>query len=296
MNTGPLSPADNYRLVKTVLDDMIDRTIVTQEAKREIKNKKQLDLFIKQADKIWMDEEMPPLLRQTATTNIYELKQKLEEREESLDEIQEAFRKEFLFRGFLEYKIGPKLRVDLPEMVDYYQAHIREFDQPATITWREVMVEVSKHPDRLAARRKADALLARLLRGEDLAVLARAESHGPNRSAGGSWQTSPGGYAVPAVNAALSALPLGQISQVIEGPSSYHIVRVEARRAAGPATFAEMQDRIRTAVRSEKVAKESNAYIAKLRNNTVVVTVFDGPAVKRTSGVSDPPRTPSTGR
>ncbi len=59
-------------------------------------------------------------------------------------------------------------------------------------------------------------------------------------------QTSPGSYAVEAVNQALDTLPVNQVSPVLEGPTSYHIVLVENRRAAGPATFKEIQDEMRT--------------------------------------------------
>ncbi|MFO0908475.1 MAG: peptidyl-prolyl cis-trans isomerase [Isosphaeraceae bacterium] len=278
---GPLRPEDNYALAKSVLDELVDRTIVTQEARRLIKDPKQLQMFTKQADKMWLEEELPPLLRQTSSANIYELKQKLAERDESLDEIREAFRQEFLFRGFLEFKIGPRLRVDLPEMIDYYREHLRDFNQPAMITWREIVVEVAKHNDRATARRRADLLLSRLARGEDLAALAHAESDGPNKAESGLWHTSPGGYAVAEVNAVLETLPAGRISSVIESPSSFHIVRVESRRAAGPATFAEVQDQIKKAIRAEKVTHESNTYLNRLRKATVVRTVFDDPAVRR---------------
>jgi peptidyl-prolyl cis-trans isomerase SurA len=283
MPPTPLRPEENYALAKVVLEELVDRAIVMQEARRLIKDPKQLQSFTKQADKLWMDEELPPLLRQYSVTNIYELKQKLTERDESLEEMREAFRQEFLFRGFLEYKIGPKLKVDLPEMFDYYREHVRDFDQPALVTWRELVVEVGKQPDRAAARRRAEALLNRLARGEDLAALVATESDGPNKSEGGLWRTSPGSYAVAAVNTAVEGLPVGQISRVIEGPSSYHIVRVEARRSAGPATFAEVQDRIKKALRAEKVARESNSYLTRLRKATLVRTVFDDPAVQRAS-------------
>src|SRR5262249_60292093 len=77
--TGPLSPADRYMLAKTVLRDLVDRAVVIQEAKRELKNPKQIQIFMDQADKFWLDEELPPLLRQTASANVYELKPKREE-------------------------------------------------------------------------------------------------------------------------------------------------------------------------------------------------------------------------
>ena len=47
------------------------------------------------------------------------------------------------------------------------------------------------------------------------------------------------------VNQALESLPIGKISDVIEGPDGFHIVTVEWRRPAGPASFEEVQDQIR---------------------------------------------------
>ena len=68
-------------------------------------------------------------------------------------------------------------------------------------------------------------------------------------------QTSPGSYAVESVNAALASLPLNQVSPILEGPTSLHIVRVEARREAGPATFEELQDQIRRRIMTEKIVE-----------------------------------------
>jgi peptidyl-prolyl cis-trans isomerase SurA len=77
---------------------------------------------------------------------------------------------------------------------------------------------------------------------------------------------------------------------VIEGPTSFHVVRVEGRRAAGPATFAEVQDKVRQEIRQEKIRRESNAYLEKLRRETVITTVFDDPGVLRASGERPTPQ------
>ena len=52
------------------------------------------------------------------------------------------------------------------------------FDLPAQITWRELVVEVAKNKGRAEAKKKADALLEKLRRGEDFARLARTDSDG----------------------------------------------------------------------------------------------------------------------
>ena len=121
-------------------------------------------------------------------------------------------------------------------------------------------------------------MLARLQRGESFAALAQKESEGPSsiRAAGGLMQTSPGSYAVEAVNQALDTLPVNQVSPVLEGPTSYHIVLVENRRAAGPATFKEIQDEMRTKVMYRKMRKANDAFIARLKRDALISTIFDG--------------------
>ncbi len=88
-------------------------------------------------------------------------------------------------------------------------------------------------------------------------------------------QTSPGSVAVESVNQALGTLPLKQISPVLEGPTSLHIVRVEHRRAAGPASFEEIQDEIRRKLMTEKIVKARSDYLAKLKRQTLISTIFD---------------------
>jgi peptidyl-prolyl cis-trans isomerase SurA len=271
-------------LFKAALNDLIDRAVLLQEARRMVKDPKKFQMIMDKADMVFEEDEVPPLLRQTSSANVHELKQKLQEKGESLDELRAEFRDRFLAEGFLQQKIGPRLNVTLPEMRDYHAAHLKEFDRPAQVTWREVLAEVKANRTRAEARSRAEAALERLRRGEDFAAVARAASDGPNKKQGGLWQTSPGGYAVPAVNAALASLPVGRISPVIEGPTSFHVVRVEDRREAGPASFAEVQDKIRQTLRQQKIQRESTAYLERLRENTYIRTVFDDPGVTRTSG------------
>jgi parvulin-like peptidyl-prolyl isomerase len=267
-------------LAKQTLDGLIDRSLLVQEAKRAIKNPKQVDKFMEMADKVWRDEQLPPLEYRYHVDTEQQLRDKLAEEGRSLDAMSQAFRQDYLAFGFLHEKLRDRVKVELPDLLKYYNEHIhdREFDRPAQITWRELVVEVDKYPNRDQARRKADALLEKLRRGADFAQLARTESDGPTstRNQGGMMQTSPGGYAVTAVNAALQSLPIGQVSGVLEGSSSYHIVRVEKRRPAGPASFEELQDTIRSLLSDQRFQAERTAFLAKLRQRTLVSNIFDG--------------------
>ncbi|MHC5541951.1 peptidylprolyl isomerase, partial [Singulisphaera rosea] len=263
-----------------VLAELIRESILYQEAKSELKNPKQLQMFMDFAEKVWNEDELPPMMKKAACVNEYELKKKLEDEGTSLNQLHETFRRNFLAHSFVKNKLGAKMTVSLPEMRDYYNTHIKDYEQPAMITWREIVVEVDKQGGPVPAKKKADAILARLLKGEDFVKVCKADSDGPDLSKkeGGLWKTSPGSYGVEAVNQALEALEVGKLSRVIEGPASLHIVRVEGRRPAGPTSFADiaLQDKIREKVYKEKVDRITNAFIEKIRSETPIRTMFDG--------------------
>jgi parvulin-like peptidyl-prolyl isomerase len=213
-------------------------------------------------------------------TTEQQLNLKLVESGRSLVALKLSHRRDFIAMLYIQQKLKDKLNVELPEMLKYYNAHVNDRSnfRAARITWREVVVETAKHPSPAEARLKAEALLTRLQRGEDFARLAKAESEGPSavKVQGGLMETSPGGYAVAAVNRAIETLPIGAVSGVIEGPSSLHIVRVENRRPAGPASFAELQDQIRREIYTEKSTRERRQLLDKLRESNVVASIFDG--------------------
>ena len=116
----------------------------------------------------------------------------------------------------MDQKLKDHRTVELPEMLKYYSEHFRDKELPPARPDHLARDRDRKEPSSHAAeaRRKAETLLARLKNNEDLATLARTESEGPSRvrAQGGLMQTSPGSYAVEAVNQALANLPLNQIS------------------------------------------------------------------------------------
>ncbi len=262
------------------LEHLIEQSLVLQEAKRKMKNPKMKQNFDEFVNKRWREEKLPGLLQKTATTNEYELKRKLAEQGQSYAEMQDAYHDEMLEHDFLFNEIRNKVIVDLIQLRAYYNENLQSYDQPARISWRDIEVNVAKYPDRAAARKQADAILARLRRKEDFVAVARSSSDAPNASKGGLYpDMTPGGYGTPSVNDTLNAIAEGEISPVLEAPMSFHIVRVESRRAAGPLPFDEVQKQVAEEVFKAKMEKARDEYIAKLRAKTLVrvMPMFEKP-------------------
>jgi peptidyl-prolyl cis-trans isomerase SurA len=259
-------------LAGSILEQLIDRACFIDEANRVLlKNDKQRKMFAEFVDRQWKQQEIPKLLQKYKVKDELELRQKLHDQNRSLDLLRERYRKDTMAKEFLHHQLSERIaRPELREMWNYYQEHVKAFDRPAQITWRELTVKIGPQVDRAAARQKAEDLLNRLRRGEDFAALAKSSSQGPTASKGGLWQTEPGASSAPAVNEALAALPLDQVSQVLEAPDGFHIVRIEGRRDAGPAPFVEVQDKVRETLLDLSFQREAEAYTRRLRSRTLI--------------------------
>ncbi len=278
---GELPPADrqnilaqNEAMKRQTLGGLIDRSLIVQEAKRQIKDKKMIDLLHEHADRLFEEEEVAPLLRKYSVDSEAKLRERLADEGRSLDAMKKTFREQYMAQGFVHEKVKDKLKVELPDLLKYYNDGLRDhaFDRPAQTTWREIVVEVHKQKSREAAKAKAEALLARVRAGEDFARIARTESDGltSSRKEGGLMVGTPGSFADRVINDALAQLPVGKVSDVLEGDNSFYVVRVEKRRPAGPASFAEVQDKIKPLLEKQKFQNEHEIFINKLKRDAII--------------------------
>lgn len=277
--------ADAELLIHRTLEQIIDRTVIVQEAKRSfLKSANQQKMFNEFCEKQWNEHELPPLFRKNKVTNEFELRKKLTEKGDSLDERKQRYEREFLAREFLNMRLQSRMRPTLPEMRSYYEAHREDFHRKAKVTWREIVVK--GHDAR--SREKIDALLVRLRRGDSFETVAKTSSEGPTAQKGGKWETSLGATAAPAVNSALETLAMKQISTILEGPTGYHIIRVDDRQAEGPAPFSTVQDQIYTTLLNQNFQREMDAYVKKLRSKTLITYWINGNAPAPAGGARPP--------
>lgn len=273
-----LSDDQKNSLGPVILNGLIDRTLVVQDAHRQVKDKRQWALLMEFTLKAWRDKELPGLIRKYKVADEYQLKQALAAVGESLDEMARTYQFTNLAREFEGMKLMEKVgKPTLPELKQYYYEHLHSFDRPEALDWSEIVIKFASAAERDAALARARAALERIRRGEDFARVAKSASEGPNAEKGGHWkETTPGSQSVAAVNQALARLGPGQFSGIIEGPSSFHIVRLDRRRAAGPRPFVEVQHEIDNAILQKNFERERSAYYQKLRAKTAITSPFLG--------------------
>lgn len=179
-----------------------------------------------------------------------------------------------IFRQLSEKAIQADTAITDEELRAIYEA-----EQPGLeIRARHILLQVA--PDATPAQRnqvlaQANELRARAAAGENFAELAREYSQDPGSAEnGGDLGFFGRGQMVAPFEAAAFALDVGEVSNVVETPFGFHIIKLEERKLP---PFGEIRDEFRAAVVNQRLAEASSNYIDRLtapRN----VTVQDGAA------------------
>jgi len=164
-------------------------------------------------------------------------------------------------------ELSKKIEVTDDDIKLYYQKHEEEFRFPETVKVRHILVAVKRGAtdnDRKAAREKAAGLLKRIKEGEDFGKLASEFSDdAASKSKGEDLGFFPRGrMPQPFEDVAFSLKP-GELSDLIETPYGYYIIRLEEKKGAGLKTLAEVRDQIRDKVLEIMKKEKSQEFLDK---------------------------------
>lgn len=299
-----LSPDQIRELRLTICRSMLtgghytDTMMVYVDALREIPKDK-IPEIRKNVDKAFDEQMLPRLMADARVATVAEFEQQLRAKGQSLERSRKTFFEQGLAQEWL--KKNTKVSDEIPhaDMIAYYENHIEDYKFPARVRFEALTVKV--RPGR--TRKQAWDLLAgmgnEVLAQRPFADVAREKSDGPTARDGGVFDwTSKGSLASKRLDEAVFALPVGQLSAIVEDEPSLnlpdvhalHIVRVQERVEAGQKPFLEAQVAIRQALLEERRRKASDEYLAKLRERTPVWTIFDDEPAGGPGQPGAPPR------
>ena len=287
--------AQKEKLMRQALESAIQGKLLYLDFLRTIpadKMKEALPNITKRAEEQFYEKQLPEALKKAKLETSMELDAKLREFGSSLERQKQTFVERAMGQSVLAQKINFEPEITHQAMLDYYRAHLADYDLPAKARWEKLTVRFYRFASKQEAWTALGEMGNEVLRGAPLHVVAQRRSQSIDAADGGyhDWTTR-GSLASDTIDRAIFTLPPGRLSERLEDSEGFHIVRVIERTEAGRVPFEQAQVEIKEKLREQRIQEQRDEYVNKLRQQIPVWTAFDdqGPA----SGNS-PPRTGSS--
>ena len=198
-------------------------------------------------------------------------------------------------------KTRAKIKMPETELKAEYDRRRASFQVPEQVTASHILIKADPDKGSAAeaeARQKAEALFARLKKGEDFAKLANENTEDPSgKGSGGQLPPFGRGQMVPEFEQAVFDMKPGEIRGPIKTQFGYHIVKLVAKTPPRVRSFEEVREQIngelsetRAQAETERLARElaeklksrksaSNEELRKLQDD--VVTFNETPWVSK---------------
>jgi peptidyl-prolyl cis-trans isomerase SurA len=195
----------------------------------------------------------------------------------------EAYKKQvaegLLITKVVNAEVRARLTVLDTELQEAYRAKQQQYQVAGGQTVSHILFLLPPYAteqDEQRLRAKAESVLQQLRNGGDFAALARQYSDGPSAETNGLLGTFKPGELLPGFEEATAQLQPGQISDVVRTRIGFHIIRLEARQAAGMRPFAEVQEEIKSEILRNKTERKYQEWLESLRQQAYIKILHEG--------------------
>lgn len=147
----------------------------------------------------------------------------------------EQLKKEILIQTTFSELID-KVKVSEEEVKKYYEENKEEFEEPAMVSAKHILLKDSG---------KAAELKAKIVSGEmTFEEAAKANSHCPSKEQGGNLGEFSKGMMVPEFEKVAFEIAVGEVSDPVETQFGYHLIKVENKKDAATKVFEDVKETI----------------------------------------------------
>ena len=265
-----------YQLIQMGINQHIQKKLLVERLRSGLKAE-QVKLMENHIDEQFA-KEIEKLKKEHKVTNKHELELELNKKGTTLKFVKDNFALEQLAGECIAIKADKADPIERPDLLAYYQTHTDEFNVPAKVKWQQIQVSIAgamTKDDKKAARKKLDEAIAELDKGVPFEDVAKTYSDGPHAKEGGSrdWLEA-GNLADTKLETKLFALPVNEISEIHEGPTSFSVVRVTEKQAAGRQPFEDVQREISRIIENEQRANRPKKFLRELYSSAVIETQY----------------------
>ena len=214
----PAPAANDPDMQRAVLQRLIDQQLILQEAKRSGVTVETDDV----------------LERYTAFRNRFPsdelFHQSLVESGLSEEQLKNRVRDQLMTQRVIDAKVRSTIVVSPQEVSKELGTHPELAKSGDRMRVSHLLIRVNEHRSEAQARTLIEEVHRQLAGGADFAALARRYSEDQHREDCGAMGWVAPGELMPELDAALGALPVGQLSETVQSRLGFHLVRVEERK------------------------------------------------------------------
>ena len=232
---------------KDALENLVDRKLELQEARR-------LGVIVSEER---LSHEAAKVASYFASPEKFS--EALQRRGIAQRDVEETLIEEVMIQEMVHRKFRLFAEVTDLETSDFFEKHREEFMMPESVHLGQAFFQFAPDADKTAketARGKAEELLETLKDGADFAEYVTED---------GVADYIPVDQMIPVVAAAAAALEVGEISDIIETPIGYFVVKMNDRRPTRQAALHEVGEEIRARLIKQKTDVERKDWLVRQR-------------------------------
>jgi peptidyl-prolyl cis-trans isomerase C len=236
------APIDLLR--KRILEDMIDRTLLLQQARAR-------------SVAVGQDQVERAFLRLRSEYPGTHFDDLLAQERLSAAELKTRLKEQLTVEKLFNDEVFPRVQVTEDEMQRYYREHPDEFDQPERVRVLQVVVKTREEAQKIREELRR--------RPQGFAEVARRASIAPEGKNGGDLGYFGKGSGMPEVFEICFNLGLNTLSEVTPSPYGFHIFKVVDRKPAAKRPFEQARGEIAAKLLRERRSGAQEEYLAALR-------------------------------
>jgi len=255
-----IRPEDRDRVAaearKALIARLVDDMLLRQEARR-------LGITVR-------EEEVTNAIQENLkrrNMSMDDLQQALAREGSSLEKHREATRNDLIRMRIMQREIRQRVSVTPEEIGAYYQEHRDEYEGKLRVRLQMIPLPVPEGADpqaRAEQRARAEAALKRIRAGEPFEVLAN-EARAGQPQTGGDLGYVEKGTMHPSIEEAAFSLKPGEVSDVIETPQGFVIIRALDRRGGGSLSVKATREDVEERLFRMKMEKKFEEWLAERR-------------------------------
>ncbi len=248
-----------YEVFLEGLDQLIDRALIVEEYETS-------ELQIPER---MIEEEISRIVTERYEGDRATMLQELAEQRVTIEEFRDMIRNNLIVQIMRSREVGERIVVSPKQILDAYEQRLDRYSEKAAVDLRLIFKQAGDEPG--IAREQILAARSNIVAGASFGDVAREISDDPTALSGGDWGWVDPGQFREEFKRAIEQLETGAISEAVETPEGFYLLKIEDRRETTTKSFEEVRDLIAGELRAEQIDDLSRSWLNRLRGKFSVI-------------------------